>query len=150
MSEREPVLCLVKYGSLWFTTQALEEQWGDDWDDAPYEYNCGMPSSFGKYEAQQGKAPWTIVELKWEGPFETPADLAGLNSRYSVRDINSRAIPWLQTDRFGTAGSPGAVKLWAGMELAEVGRGILEGGGMVYAPVDGSAERWLAGKGGGR
>lgn len=28
----------------YFTTQGLEDQWGDDWDDAPYEFNAGPPT----------------------------------------------------------------------------------------------------------
>ena len=27
----------------YFTPVSLDEQWGDDWDDAPYEHNAGIP-----------------------------------------------------------------------------------------------------------
>jgi hypothetical protein len=39
----EPILCYVSENFAWFTTRSLEEQWGDDWDDAPYEHNAGEP-----------------------------------------------------------------------------------------------------------
>lgn len=39
----EPVLCYISKPWAYFTTQKLEDQWGDDWDDAPYEHNAGEP-----------------------------------------------------------------------------------------------------------
>lgn len=41
--KREPVLCYVDDKFAYFTTQELAKQWGDDWDDAPYEHNAGEP-----------------------------------------------------------------------------------------------------------
>lgn len=40
-----PILCYVDRPWAYFTTQSLSEQWGDDWNDAPYEYNAGPPYS---------------------------------------------------------------------------------------------------------
>lgn len=37
------VLCFVKGNRAYFTRKDLDEQWGDDWDDRPYEYNAGEP-----------------------------------------------------------------------------------------------------------
>jgi hypothetical protein len=36
-------LCYVSGSFAWFTTQELSKQWGDDWNDAPYEHNAGSP-----------------------------------------------------------------------------------------------------------
>lgn len=38
-------LCYADRGGarLWFTTRALEDQTGDDWDDAPHVHNAGTP-----------------------------------------------------------------------------------------------------------
>lgn len=33
-------LCYVDDGFAYFTTKPLTEQWGDDWNDAPYEHNA--------------------------------------------------------------------------------------------------------------
>ena len=38
-----PVLCMVDYGQVYFTTQDLALQHGDDWGNAPYEHNAGDP-----------------------------------------------------------------------------------------------------------
>ena len=38
-------LCYVKDNFAYFTTQKLSDQTGDDWNDAPYEYNAGIPYS---------------------------------------------------------------------------------------------------------
>ena len=38
-----PVLCYVDGAFAYFTTRPLAEQWGDDWDDAPYEHNAETP-----------------------------------------------------------------------------------------------------------
>ena len=35
-------LCYVDRNKAWFTNN-FEKQWGDDWDDAPYEHNAGLP-----------------------------------------------------------------------------------------------------------
>ena len=37
------VLCFVDKTWAYFTTKPIESQWGDDWDDAPYEHNAGEP-----------------------------------------------------------------------------------------------------------
>lgn len=42
----EPRLCYVDgldTLTAFFTTRPLAEQWGDDWNDAPYEHNAGRP-----------------------------------------------------------------------------------------------------------
>lgn len=36
-------LCYIDGPWAYFTTQPVAEQWGDDWDDAPYEHNAGDP-----------------------------------------------------------------------------------------------------------
>ena len=38
-------LCYVDQSWAFFTTKSLSDQWGDDWDDAPYEHNAGYPYS---------------------------------------------------------------------------------------------------------
>lgn len=39
----EPKLCYVASNFAYFTTLPVEDQCGDDWDDAPYEHNAGTP-----------------------------------------------------------------------------------------------------------
>ncbi len=80
---------------LYFTPVDMKEQWGDDWDDAPYEYNAGAP-----YDGTSGKTQWiehTIyilqIYIKDLCP-QLPSDY-GCNSPFSVDMINSRAVAWM-------------------------------------------------------
>jgi hypothetical protein len=128
---REPVLCYVEDGVLFFTTQPLAEQWGDDWGDSPYEYNAGEPYT---------GAEWEIVKVRYSGDFATP-DSYLTNSPYSVEAINVGAVPWLRTPRYTTVSQ--RVAVYAGTTLRDTVAAILFGGGMVYKPLDGSLDRWL-------
>ena len=111
-------LCYVRGPWAWFTTQPVTEQWGDDWDDAPYEHNAGSP-----YEGDT----WKIKKVAWEGPFEEPCD--GLpNSNYSVKQINNRIFPWLKSDPWCEP----QIKMWAGISLSKFVEIIAVTGGRVY------------------
>ena len=46
-------LCYVNGPFAYFTTKEVSEQWGDDWNDAPYEHNAGKPYEWSKRD----KAP---------------------------------------------------------------------------------------------
>lgn len=79
-------LCYVRDNKAFFTTLSLEKQWGDDWDDAPYEHNAGSPY------LEKGQE---LVTLYFSGEFNEPcSDL--FSSPYSVKSINAGAIPWLR------------------------------------------------------
>jgi len=90
-------LCYVEDNFAWFTTADLSDQWGDDWNDAPYEHNAGSP-----YAWREGddKAEYKLMRVAFYSQLETPADISGGNSRYSVQAINAGAVAWL-ADRFG-------------------------------------------------
>ena len=92
-------LCYVKQKddylnliTLYFTND-MEKQWGDDWDDIPYEYNAGEP-----YEHETDVFS-IIVNTNWEDII-TPCT-EHLNSPYSVKDINKGIIPWITIPRQG-------------------------------------------------
>lgn len=70
MSEK---LCYVKGSFAYFTTQELSKQWGDDWNDAPYEHNAGEPyepcwhnepTRRNDPEARRGLKPGTQTHLE--------------------------------------------------------------------------------------
>lgn len=116
-------LCYVEGGWAYFTCLPLNEQWGDDWDDAPYEHNAGTP--YNRETAQ-------IVKLAWEGPFDTP-DAGVSNSPWSVQDINGGRVPWLKPTKW----SPAARRdIWAGATVRQFITVMQEGGGTAYAPCD--------------
>jgi len=79
-------LCYVSGSWAYFTNAPLDKQWGDDWDDAPYEHNAGDP-----YESEAGQ----IIKLAWDGPFQEPSSYHSHNSPWSVEQINAGAMAWL-------------------------------------------------------
>ena len=88
-----PILCYVDGSRCYFTTQDLEKQWGDDWNDAPYEYNAGEP-----YEPIRNGESWKIIKVILYGgdllvPEEQNDNNDRYNDRYSVEDINGGAVP---------------------------------------------------------
>lgn len=139
----EPVLCYVDGPWAYFTTKPLKEQWGDDWNDAPYEHNAGSPYEPCWHRNEKpcdcelcrrdyfpdGAPRWRIVRVAIETDLGTPADRAPENGEYSVEQINSGAIPWLQTSRWSPR--PG-IQIWAGVGLSEFKRLVRLYGGKVY------------------
>lgn len=89
-------LCYVEGPWAYFTTQKLSEQWGDDWDDAPYEHNAEEPYTFQAHHKAEGRAPWIIVKVGWDGNLVPPSD-RHINSPWSVEAINAGGVAWLQT-----------------------------------------------------
>ena len=82
-------LCYCANNIMYFTSD-MASQWGDDWDDSPYEHNAGPPYEDGR----------TIRKIKFRGHFIEPCSFY-LNSPYSVQDINNGAVPWAYTDKVG-------------------------------------------------
>jgi hypothetical protein len=115
-------LCYCDGPWAYFTNQPLDKQWGDDWNDAPYEHNAGRPYNSG------GEI---ITKVAWDGPFELPG--GGMcNSPYSVERINAGAVPWLVTSQWEDGP---VVVIPAGVDLVEFCDLIKQGGGSVYSPI---------------
>lgn len=133
-------LCYIANNFAYFTTQDLDKQWGDDWDDAPYEHNAGQPYpphyryfADGRTEKMEGDwnadgtPKWQIVKIAFYCPSAaTPAETAGRNSPYSVQMINNKLIPWLTVypDK----------ALFAGASINSFVEFIEEAGGEVFFP----------------
>lgn len=82
-----PRLCYIDpvRSIAFFTDKPLtgpDRVWGDDWDDAPYEHNSGLPYA------------WTVMVFFVGNDADTP-DRGHINSPYSVENINNGAVPWL-------------------------------------------------------
>ena len=122
-------LCYVTNQWAYFTTQPLDKQWGDDWNDWPYEHNAGEPYEYGDRDRERGDQPWEIVKIAFEGPLFTPAGLAGGRSCYSVEQINAGAVAWLTK-----AYTKPVVNIYAGATVAEFINLVKEAGGKVYLP----------------
>ena len=123
----EPIvmrLCYVDGAFAYFTSRDLDRQWGDDWNDAPYEHNAGEPY----LPHTSDEESWEIRRIAWDGPLETPAEIAGCNSRYSVEMINGGATAWLTTSSW----SESQVSIPAGVTIDEFAQLVKKAGGTVY------------------
>lgn len=124
---QEPILCFVKEPWAYFTTQSLKKQWGDDWNDAPYEHNAGEP-----YLPHGDEKSWEIIKVAWDGDFDTP-DSYVANTNWSVEDINNKCVPWLASASFMDR----RICIWAGTRLPVFKKLIKKGGGDVYLKANG-------------
>ena len=116
-------LCYVRGSWAYFTTQDLNEQWGDDWSDAPYEHNAGEP-----YDSRDGDSKkWEITCVAFKANLDAPSDTF-LNSPFSVEDINSGAIAWLRSPRYEEK----KISIQAGVSIQEFKALIEQAGGEVY------------------
>jgi hypothetical protein len=118
-------LCYVEEGWAYFTDQLLNgptRQWGDDWDDAPYEHNAGRPYT---HDGQD------ILVLGYRADMDLPGSNYP-NSSYSVARINEGVVPWLcsPTWRKGPA-----VTIFAGAGITEFIEKIRQVGGKVFREV---------------
>lgn len=128
MSESEPVLCYVSGQCAYFTTCELSKQWGDDWNDAPYEHNAGSPY---EWRSGSGADPYRIVRLYFDDvPYDQPCD-GCCNSLYSVEAINAGRVPWLAYPHWREDASKDR-HIFAGETLSEFVRKVREAGGKVY------------------
>ena len=123
MKKIDPVLCFIKNGVAYFTTQELKAQTGDDWGDIPYETNAGRP-----YPVSDKGKPVKISAYLYPRHFKTPAELAGSYSPYSVEDINAGAVAWLYSTEDGER-----IAIYAGTPLSEFKRIMTPTGGIVPA-----------------
>lgn len=106
-------LCYVEDGVAYFTSAPLEEQWGDDWNDAPYEHNAGRPYL---------KDGYAILKIKYQADLWTPVQLCFCdNSPYSVEEINSGRVAWLSNNK--------GVNIFAGASIEEFKEKVKEVGG---------------------
>ena len=85
-------LCYVEENFAWFTSH-FEDEWGDDWNDSPYEHNAERPYGY-HYNKLKESINHTIEKVAFEGPFDRP-NANQVNSPYSVESINGGEVPWL-------------------------------------------------------
>lgn len=111
---RNMKLCYVEDGSAYFTDKPLDEVWGDDWDDIPYEHNAGTP--YGD-----------TIELKFSNVNLFEPCYGHLNSPYSVKAINSGAVAWLS--------NRDDISIMAGDTVSEFIEKVLSAGDSVFIPI---------------
>ncbi len=123
-------LCYIDNNKAWFTNN-FEKQWGDDWDDRPYECNAGYPyenwyeeiphePQIYKKEYKEHKIKLKTLYFETEDWFEKkPCDMGN----FSIEDINKKSVAWLHTDNYN---------IFAGTTYEEFIRVIKENGGKVF------------------
>jgi hypothetical protein len=83
----------------YFTPISLDKQWGDDWDDAPYQHNSGLPYDY-TYNENKERVEVEILKLYFriderEGVYVNFPNDSLFNSNYCVQDINRCVAPWI-------------------------------------------------------
>ena len=120
-------LCYVDENILYFTDN-FANQWGDDWDDAPYEHNASEPYErkyYTEYDdewcVKNGKGNIRkIAFYRYDGYYIKQPKDGFCNSPYSVQAINKKAVPWLYNEEAGA--------LFAGATMAEAKRWLKKAG----------------------
>ena len=75
-----------------FTPRLLNVQWGDDWDDRPYDCNAERPDDTINGE----EVEILIVPFNKTEDMKLPEEICEtVNCPYSVSDINSGAVAWI-------------------------------------------------------
>lgn len=126
-----PRLIYVDRPWAWFTTREdWQHQWGDDWDDAPYNCNAGDPYEWRTFR----EVPeYTLSKIAFDCELETPAERE-YNSRYSVQMINSGMIAWLATYEGSSLMYKQDGAIHAGVTTKEFAMLIHRAGGTAYYP----------------
>ena len=114
-------LCYIDGNKAWFTSD-FEHQWGDDWNDIPYEHNAEPP--YDAYYIDGNRIPIELKTLYFELPYYSylPCD-SFFNSPYSVEDINKNEVPWIKTEDF---------KIVAGTSIEIFKAIVKQYGGKIY------------------
>jgi hypothetical protein len=133
-------LCYVENDVAYFTTcEPLDRQWGDDWNDAPYEHNAGAPYEWH----EQSRVPkYEIFKVVFYGDYRRPCD-GVTNSAYCVQDINLGSVAWLAPECYGFTGKTLPRPIPAGTTLEDFAQTVTEDGGTIYWPVDIAAAKFV-------
>jgi len=112
-----------------FGPEHLEEWWGDDWDDAPYEHNAGEVYD----EFVVGRVE---IAFPWSYDIREPCD-GYSNSPYSKEQLRDEDIPIViiypcsLTERYGYRPHDVLARVYMGQPIAEAVWELLAAGGHV-------------------
>lgn len=130
-------LCYVARNFAYFTSIPVELQWGDDWNDAPYEHNAGEPYNDHRPTPGAARVEHSILKVAFDGDLSTPRDGFDYNSPYSVEDINNKKVPWLMSLEYYQPQESDEEHLaaWGGDSLDDFIKVVTKAGGNVYIPL---------------
>lgn len=123
-------LCYIDGNKAWFTDN-FEKQWGDDWNDKPYDCNAGYPyeswSELIEDNPDIWKRKWKHHQIKLKTLYFETKDWCEKQPHemgsFSVEEINKGAVAWIYTDKYS---------IYAGTEMDNFIKTIEEYGGRVY------------------
>jgi hypothetical protein len=121
-------LCYIEKNFAYFTTKDLKDQWGDDWDDVPYEYNAGRP--YCPRSEEDKKNPWKIIMVAFDCDNLITPDDNYANSPFSVKQINAGQIAWLRSPSWVSVEEP--IAITAGSSIENFEKLVLKAGGEVF------------------
>ncbi len=102
--DKEFRLCYFRDNVLYFTDN-FEHQWGDDWNDEPYDCNAGDPYEWNDEEDEdwnENHGHLRYIGIKSDGWLKVTGCLGDpYNVRYSVEEINKGVVAWLYSDKAG-------------------------------------------------
>jgi len=119
-------LCYIDASYAFFTTAELKDQWGDDWDDSPFEHNSGDPY---EWDENSGIDEYYVKKIVFESDMIRP-EHGHCNSPYSVEKINAKHAPWLRNPPWEVEN----VVIFAGTSIDDFIKIVEEGGGTIYVP----------------
>jgi len=104
MINKEFRLCYVDNNVMYFTDN-FEHQWGDDWNDAPYDCNASEPYERDDDEDEEWNehhGHLRYIGFKSDGWLKIAGQLGEpYNVPYSVEQINKGIVAWLFSDDAG-------------------------------------------------
>lgn len=123
-------LCYIEGNKAWFTDN-FEKQWGDDWNDKPYECNAGYPYEYWSELIEDNpdiwKRKWQHHPIKLKTLYFEIEDWTELKACdmgcFSVEEINKGQVAWIYTDKYS---------IFAGTEINEFIETIEQHGGKIY------------------
>lgn len=116
-------LCFVDDGHAWFTKLSLNDQYGSDWDDAPYEHNADPPEE-----------DENVLKIIYEAHDFIEPRYGHVNSPYSIEAINKGTIPWLRLRDWNSGKT--IVSIYAGCTLKKFMQIIQKNGGKIYLQIE--------------
>ena len=133
-----------------FFTPVFDKQWGDDWNDAPYEHNAGEPYDSVTLSTKEVNGIKFVDEVadvnilvvrfalnSYNSSF--PRDYDPCNSPFSVEMINAGAVAWIYDCKYVNRGKKKHVAIQAGVnpyEFAEKINQIKENNKDDWKPYD--------------
>lgn len=131
----------------YFTPKDLAEQWGDDWNDIPYEHNAEMPyddvvvetkiTESGMCVASKVEHYDIVVVLCCvkSNNYMLPKDYGyGGNSPFSVDMIDGGAVAWIYDPADGKIGNMTSIHAGCGLESFVNALGRIEENNPNYKP----------------